>query len=224
MTNQKTTKHNAGGRPLSYDPNLVHDIISAGLGAGIPAAELDAPFVKEKLCDEHGVKGSIRHETLEALVDGAHAEIREAENQALLSALPIGISGEVNSAVAAVERELLLVVARQHAASQAISEQKCEELRADKRNAQHRIAELEGELAAKSEEYRLLLQDRTKIAGELLEAQNELRVSKAEIEKLAQGPSDMERIFSGLRDPAMQDQIRAVLTDVLQNAPRPSAE
>ncbi|SEM81031.1 hypothetical protein SAMN04488011_101557 [Palleronia pelagia] len=157
-------------------------------------------------------------------MDGAHAEIREAENQALLSALPKGIPEEVNSAVAAVERELLLVVARQNSASQVISEQKCEELRADKRNAQHRIAELEGTLATKSEEVHQLEHDRTKLAADLLEARNELHAAKAEIEKLSERPNEMERLFSGLRDPSMQDHIRDLLTDIIQNSLRQSTK
>lgn len=46
---QKTIK--AGGRPLSYDPKLVHENISDGLAAGMPADDLDANYIKKKLCN-----------------------------------------------------------------------------------------------------------------------------------------------------------------------------
>ena len=139
MTNRNRSETETGGRPTSYDVNLVHKIVSTGLTAGIPASDLDANYVLKELSSKHGVSPKIRKESLQAHVDAAHEEIQEATNKALLKALPPNIAAAVDEAVAAVGREFLLLVARQHAASVTIADQACEELRVDKRNAKHRI-------------------------------------------------------------------------------------
>lgn len=215
MINPKQTKTNAGGRPLSYNSTLVREIIEASLAAGIPAADLDAPFVKEKLCGEHGVKGSIRREKLESLVDAAHAEIADAENKALLKALPDGIAPAVNEAVVAAGRELLLIVARQHSVSQAFADQACEELRADKRNAQHRIADLEGALAEAKEAYHRLARERDEISDQVAELQETLSVTQSEVERLSSKPNSVDRLLAELRNPAIRDDIKAMFADIL---------
>ena len=224
MTTLNQNQTNAGGRPLSYDPGLVRGIIAEGLAAGISAGDLDATFVKEKLCGEHGVKGSIRQEALKSLVLAAHAEIAEAENQALLKALPGGIAPAVNDAVAAAGRELLLIVARQHAASQAIADQRCEELRADKRNAQHRIADLEGDLAEQKEARLALARERDAMAQNLTEAQEELRMAHAEVERLNHEPSGVERLLAELRNPKIRNDIRTMLSDIAASLPPPTTQ
>ena len=224
MTKTTKPKGNAGGRPHSYDPNLVHEIIAAGLAAGIPMADLDATFVRGKLCGEHGVKGSIRQEALEALVDATHADIAEAQNEALLNALPAGIADEVNAASAAAGRDMLLVVARQSAASQSIADQRCEELRADKRNAQHRIAILEGDLADEKAARDALTRERDKVLGHLVEAEEKLRSALAEVERLGREPSGIDRLLEKLRDPAIRDDVRGMLIDIIGNFSPPPAK
>lgn len=72
MSKKAQSKSNPGGRPLSYDPRLVHEIILKGIEAGVPAADLDAAFDKAKLCSEHNVKDTIRQERLEGLVQAVH--------------------------------------------------------------------------------------------------------------------------------------------------------
>ncbi|MCZ4262603.1 hypothetical protein O4G76_17335 [Limimaricola sp. G21655-S1] len=222
MTKTNQNKSNTGGRPLSYDPNLVHEIISAGLASGLPAADLDASYVKERLCGEYGVKGSIRQETLESLVETAHAEIREAENRALLAKLPKGTAAAVSAAVAATEKELLLVVAQQHAGSLTLAKQECDELRADKRNAQNCMAILEGALAEKEVATRALEKERDKLAGDLAKAHEELRIARADLERLTSEQSGVGRLFAELRNPENREDIRAVLADLV--APAPSEE
>ncbi|SER47954.1 hypothetical protein SAMN04490244_101198 [Tranquillimonas rosea] len=224
MTKPKQTRINAGGRPLSYDPNFVCEIIEAGLAAGLPAAELDAPYVKEKLCNDHGVKGSIRQEALESLVAAAHAEIVDAENKALLKALPDGIAAAVDEAAAAAGRELLLVLARQHAVSQAVADQTCEELRADKRNAQHRIADLEGCLAEAKEACHTLARERDEMAEELAESQKTLRVAQAEVERLSSEPTGLDHLLAELRDPKNRDGVRAALTEIVASRGTPATQ
>ncbi|EAQ04641.1 hypothetical protein OB2597_05145 [Pseudooceanicola batsensis HTCC2597] len=224
MTKTAKNKTNTGGRPHSYDPNLVHQIIADGLAGGTPAAKLDASYVKEKLCTEHGVNGTIRKEALEALVDAVHAEIAEAESRALLKALPGGIASSVDAAVAAAGRELLLVVARQHVTSQGIADKACEELRADKRIAQHRVTELEGDLAEEKTARHKIEQERDAVAQQLADLQEELRVARAEIERLGREPAGFDRLLAELRNPANKADIRAVVSDIMAtSSPEPAA-
>jgi len=223
MTKTMKNKTNTGGRPHSYDPNLVHQIIASGLASGIPATTLDALYVKEKLCAEHGVKDSIRQEALETLVDAVHTEIAETESNALMRALPDGIASAVDAAVGAAGRELLLIVARQHAKSRDIADQTCEEMRADKRIAQHRVTELEGDLAEEKKARHLIEQNRDMIAKQLVEVQEELRVAQAEIERLGREPAGIDRVLAQLRDPAIKADIRATFLDIVANsAPAPA--
>ena len=217
MTKPNQNKTKSGGRPLSYDPTLVHEIISAGLSAGAPAEDLDADFVKTKLCNEHDVKGTIRQEALESLVSAAHAEIEEARNEALLKALPDGIMEAVATAVTAAQQELMLVVARQHKASDAMADEKCQELRADKRNAQHRVAELEGALAEEKATLKALAEVRDDVTAELADCRKQLREAQAEVERLSREPSGVDRLIAELRDPAIREDIRAALSEILAN-------
>ena len=223
MEKSKQTKTNTGGRPLSYDPTLVRKIIETGLFAGIPAALLDASFVKQKLCDDHGVKGSIRQESLESLVGAAHAEIADAENRALLKALPAGVVSTVDRAVAAIGRDLLLVVARQHAASQAVADLMCEELRADKRNAQHCMADLEGDLAESREALETLAREQDEMVAELVELRGALRMANAEVDRLRSVSSGVDRLLTELRDPAVRKNLRTALAEIAA-APEPAPE
>ncbi|MGK7663534.1 MULTISPECIES: hypothetical protein [unclassified Marinovum] len=221
-TTKKTT--NTGGRPHSYDPNIVHKIIADGLAGGIPAAQIDAPYVKEKLCTEHGVNDTIRKDALEALVEAVHAEIAEAESQALLKALPEGIALAVDAVVAAAGRELLLMVARQHATSQNVADLACEELRADKRIAQHRVAELEGDLVEEKKAYRMIEQERDVIAKQLARAEEKLLATRAEVERLRREPAGIERLLTELRNPAIQEDIRATLSDIVASSSSSTTE
>lgn len=222
MANRNHDKKNAGGRPLSYDPNLVREIIAAGISKGVPADELDATFVKETLCSEHGVKGSIRLETLESLVDAAHAEIEEAEKEALLGALPDEVAPAVHAAVAAAGQDLLLVVARQHAAAKSAAGQVCEELRADKRNAQHRLAALEGDLAEEKRARSALERECKVLERQLADAHQQLHEARHEVERLRREPTGIDRLLAELRDPANRDDIRATLSEISGGSGTPS--
>lgn len=130
----------------------------------------------KELVSKHGVSPKIRKESLQVHVEAAHEEIQEATNKALLKALPHEIAAAVDEAVAAVGRELLLVAARQHAASVTIADQACEELRVDKRNAKHRVMYLEGDLAAEKEARGAVEAERDAIAAQLAEVQEKLRI------------------------------------------------
>lgn len=224
MTKSKQRKDSAGGRPLSYDPNLVHEIIYYGLANDIPAADLDASYVKERLLSKHGVKVTIRPEALKSLVEEAHAEIKEAKNIVLLKSLPDGVAAMVQKAIAVVGQELLLLVARQHASSQAMADATCQEMRADKRNAQYRITELEGELADERQTRNTLKKERDGLVEKLANVQEELRIALADMERLSAEPSSVDRLLAELRNPKVRNDIRATLSDIIAYPAPPAAE
>lgn len=224
MTKSNGQKKRDGGRPPSYDPNLVHAIISEGLSEGIPAADLDTAYVKDKLVKEKGVKSTIRPETLKGHVEAAHAEIAEAENKKLLVVLPDGVETAVNEAVAAAGHKILLMVARQHSNAQALAESACDELRADKRNAQYRICELEGELAQVKEERKTLEDQWHALAEELAAAREELRIAHSDLKRLGDQPNGIDRLLDELRNPEVRDDIRAALSEIVTNPAPPPAE
>ena len=223
MEKTKQIKNSSGGRPLSYDPDLVYDIITTGLADGISVSDLDASYVKEKLCKEHGVADTIRKEKLESLVVSTHAEIAEAKNQALLASLPQGISAAVSDAMAATERELMLVVAHQHSASQAMAAQKCEELRSDKRNAQYRISDLQSELAEEQAARKKVEEERELLFEELAKVREDLRIARTDMERINSEPAGVDRLLAELRDPKIRDDIRATLSDIIVQPAPPGA-
>lgn len=223
MPNLKINQVKTNGRPLSYDPHLVHKIVAEGLAAGLRADELDARRVRQTLCDEYGVKPTIRLEAIESLVVAAHAEIREAETQGLIAALPDGTVSAVQDAVTTTGKALLLLVARQHAAALIDADATCEVLRSDKRNAQHRIAQLEGELAEEKEANGRVAGERNRLAQQLSELQDELRGTQAELVRLRQESNSLDRLLMGLRDPAVLGELKAVLFSAANTEETPAA-
>lgn len=215
MEKSKHSKNSNGGRPLSYDPDLVHDIIAKGLSEGMSPSELDLGYVKEKLHQNHGVTDTIRKEALETLVKAAHAEITEANNQALLATLPNGIAAAVSTAMAATEREFMLVVARQHSTSQAMADRKCEELRTDKRNAQYRVIELESELAEEKAARKEIAEERESLLEELAKVREDLRIARTDMERINSEPAGVDRLLAELRNPKIRDDIRATLSEII---------
>lgn len=212
MPKPSITNLKPNGRPHSYDPNLVHKIVADGLASGLPAADLDARWVRQTLCDEYGAKPTIRLEALDSLVVAAHAEIRQAETQAVITALPDSAVSAVNDAVTTVREALLLLVARQRSAAFVAAEAKGEELRADKRIARYRIADLEGALAEEQEMSCRIAGERDKLAEQVSTAQEELREAQAELDRLRRETQGVDRLLAGLRHPAAIEDLRAALS------------
>ena len=48
------------GRPLSYQPELVYEVVERLLENGTPRASIDASLVKQELCQTYGIKDTIR--------------------------------------------------------------------------------------------------------------------------------------------------------------------
>lgn len=224
MAKRNSSETGTGGRPTSYDLNLVHKIVSEALSSGLPKSTLDANYVLKELTGKHGVSPNIRKESLQDHVDAAHGEIQEVKNTALLKALPDDIAAAVDEAVAAVGQEIRLVVAHQHAASVAIADQACEELRTDKRNAKHRIVHLEGDLAKEKEARGTLEMERDAIAAQLAEVKEKLRIAEADMERFSREPSGIDRLLAELCNPAIREDIRAALSHLTANPSATAAE
>ncbi|MBK0328741.1 hypothetical protein I5535_15730 [Rhodobacteraceae bacterium F11138] len=144
---KNTAQGKQGGRPLSYPPELVYAIVERHLEGGMPIAKVDAGLVKQELCEIYGVKGTIRLESLQRLVENAVAELRQSQDRALLDTLPETVTASIDHFMAGARDAFAIMVAEQYAKSQADANMQCEELRSDKRSAQCHIAELETEKA-----------------------------------------------------------------------------
>lgn len=224
MAKRNSSETGTGGRPTSYDLNLVHNIVSEGLASGFPKSKLDANYVLKELTGKHGVSPNIRKDSLQDHVDAAYGEIQEVKNTALLKALPNDIAAAVDEAVAAVGQEIRLMVARQHAACMAIADQACEELRTDKRNAKHRVMHLEEDLAEEKEARGALETERDAIAAQLAEVQEKLRIAEADMERFSREPSGIDRLIAELRDPAIREDIRAAFSQITADPSAPPAK
>ena len=175
----------------------MREIIEVDLAVGTPASDLNASFVKVKLCDGHGVKGSITQEMLESLVGAVHSENIEAENKKMSNALPDGIETAVEMAA-------------------------CEELRADRRNAQHFIAALEGDLAEAEEAFHALALERDEMAKHIAGLKKTLEGAHAELERISKAPCGVDRPLTELHDPAIRGDIWAALAEIAATPGRDS--
>ena len=214
MTKQGCKK-NLGGRPTSYSPELVHAIISQSMRGGMPLAKIDTAFVKQQMCEHHGVSDQIRLESLKNLVEPILEEFAEEERQGLLRDLPEGVDLAVDEAVVSAGRELLLIVARQNAACKAAADRGCEEIRADKRNAVLRLMEVEAALKAQQDENRKLAKERDQATAKLAAAQVHLSAAQAEVERLGRDSGTVDRLPTELRNPAVREDIRAALKEIV---------
>ncbi len=212
---QKTVKKTENGRPKSYSPELVHAIMAQSIDEGIPIADIRADLVKTKMCEDHGVSDTIRQESLEKLVDAMRAEFIEEEHKTLLKGVPGAVVATVEEAVAAAGRELLLIVARENAACKVAADLECEVLRQDKRNANWRISELETALENQAGATQQLERDWNAAVTQLADAHQQLRAIQAEIERVRQETGPVDRLLAELRNPAVQDDIRAALAEIV---------
>jgi flagellar biosynthesis chaperone FliJ len=214
MTNESNNK-NVGGRPKGYDPRLVHQIIAEGLKSGMKAADLDAAYVKSTMCNEHNVKDTFRKEPFEQLVSSCHAEFAEAENKILVDALPIDVAPAIDKVVVAAGRELLLLLARQNAVCQENAEEACVDLRADKRNAQFRINELEVSVADQQHEIEEIGKRRDKAEARAVEAEKQAHAAQAELDRLRRETNSIDRLLAELRKPSVRNDIRTAFSEII---------
>lgn len=220
---KRTQNTNLGGRPKSYVPDLVHKIVLEFIEDGVSVSEIDGAMVKNQLCEHHGVSKQIRPEPLQELVEAILAEISDEERQSLLASLPEGIASAIDDAMATAGRELLLLVARQNTACKSAADAECEVLRADKRNANWRIAKLESELKERSLELSNLEQERDAALAHAEKLAEERDAALNELDRLGRDTSTVDRLLTELRDPAIRGEIRAAIAEIAAT-PEPATQ
>jgi hypothetical protein len=181
MTKKIESAH-SGGRPKHYTPEQVWEVVEKMIKDGRVADEIDARSVKPLLCDLHGVSPGIREESLAPLVEHVLGERAKEEREALLKSLPGSVTHAVDEALGGLKLELLMLVGRQNAICLATANEECEVLRADKRNAQFRIAELEAAVEDQIAEMQRLEEERDAATAELHQAREELQAAQSRLE------------------------------------------
>ncbi|KIN71003.1 hypothetical protein Z945_3468 [Sulfitobacter noctilucae] len=186
MTNIASEKKQ-GGRPLSYPPELVYGVVEQLLDAGTPCSQIDAPLVKDELCKVHGIKGSIRLDSLQRLVEDAVSELKEEQDRALLEALPDTVTASIDHFMKGARDAFAIMVAEQNAKCQADADAMCEGLRSDKRSARRHIAELETENARLQADMEEIIQQRDRSLADAASLREQLSVGKEEVDWTCRG-------------------------------------
>lgn len=188
-----------GGRPPSYTPEQVYGIIARLIACGTPSGEIDAPMVKEELCSAFGISPTIRLESLQKQVDVALSDYESDQSDALLNSLPDTVAASIDHFMAGAREAFALMVARQNARCQAQADESCDELRADKRTAQWRIAELEAEIEGLKTDRQMLADERDACAREIAGLQSKLTASDEELLRLRGSNDIVQQILAQMQ-------------------------
>lgn len=215
----KTNSKNSGGRPPHFTPEQVSKVIDALLAEGHPADKIDGKKVREMLITKFDVSGGIREEAVARVVEQIIEDRAEAECRALLKALPASVGPQVDHVLSGVKKDLMLLVARENAVCVSAAEKECEELRADKRNANWRITELETSVEDQAGELAALGAERDALAADLALAREDLLKAQAELARRGRQASTADRLVAELRDPAVRGDLRAVLAELVAPPP-----
>lgn len=193
MTNN-TSQKKLGGRPLSYPPELVYGVVERLLHGGMPSARIDAALVKEELCGTYGVKGTIRLDSLQRLVENAISELKQSQDRVLLETLPETVTASLDHFMKGARDVFAIMIAEQNAKCQAEANTQCEELRSDKRSAQWHIADLETENARLQKDIQQLIEERDRSIADAANLRDQLSAGKEEVDRL-RGASDLAQLL-----------------------------
>ncbi|MCF7726712.1 hypothetical protein GLP59_10615 [Sulfitobacter sp. M220] len=183
MTNN-ASKMKHRGRPLSYQPELVYEVVERLLENGTPRASIDASLVKQELCQTYGIKDTIRLESLKRVVDDAVSELQQNQDRALLSTLPETVTASIDHFMKGARDAFAILVAEQNAKCQAEAETRCAELQFDKRSAQRHISELEAEITQLQKDKQKLVEQRDCSIADAAYIRNQLSEIKEEVTRL----------------------------------------
>ncbi len=160
----------------------------------MPHVQIDAALVKEELCRIHGVKNTIRLESLQKLVENAVAELQQSQDRALLKTLPDSVTASIDHFMTGARDAFAIMVAEQYAKCQADAHMQCEELRSDKRSAQCHIAELETENARLQRDIEQIIEERDRSIADAASLRDQLRAGKEEVDRF-RGASDLAELL-----------------------------
>lgn len=212
---EDTEMKNPGGRPRGYTLDQVREVVGALAGKGVPVAEITAAKVKATLCDDHGVTKGIDVRSLEDAVRQVLEEREEEGRRALLQALPASVAPAMAEALARMQQEMLLIVARENAVCQTRAETECAELRRDKANAHWRIQEIEQQAQDQASRIAVLEQEREAALADAARARDELTMLRTDMERREREGGTVTRLISELRNPDTLAMIRAALAGIV---------
>lgn len=124
-TNSKTP-----GRPTNFTAEQVSDVVAAMLAEGHPAHQINGNTVRPLLIARFDVTPGIREDAVEKVVKQILTVRTEVEHRTLLKARPSSVEPAVDGVLVRVKKELMLLVAQQHATCMTAADEECEELRA----------------------------------------------------------------------------------------------
>lgn len=209
-----TQKKNVGGRPKNYTIDQVRQAVTSLIGEGIAVGQVDARTVKARLCSSFDVSDGICTRSLEEPVRLVLDEYAENQRSVLVQALPAGVAPAVETILARMQQDVLLVVAEQNARCQTAADAKCEELRRDKLNANWRVSELETAGAEQAQRIADLESELSRERAEKSAIAKELEAVRSDLRRSEQEVGIVDRLFSELRDPAVHADIRKMLAEV----------
>ena len=211
-----------GGRPLSYPPEYVYEIVERLLEAGMPTSRIDAALVKDELCTTYGVKGTIRMESLERLVEDATAELKRHQDRALLDALPETVSASIDHFMNGARDAFAIMVAEQNAKCLAAANRQCEELRSDKRSAQWHVVDLEARITELQKDKQALVEERDLRNAEAADLREKVKMLEDEVNRSRGASAMAQLLIDRLQGGASDEEIPETGTQVPGNGKRPN--
>ena len=186
-------------------------VVEQLLEAGTPCSQIDAPLVKDELCTIHGIKGSIRLDSLQRLIEDAVYELKQEQDRALLGALPDKVTASIDHFMKGARDAFAIMVAEQNAKCQADADAMCEELRSDKRSARRHIAELETENTRLQADIEKLIEQRDRSIADEASLRQQLSAGKEEANRL-RGASDLAQLLvDKLQNPEISTKLQLAI-------------
>jgi len=192
-------KPNSGGRPLSYRPEDVYEIVEEFLAAGTPADDITTSLVKDRLCLVYKTSKSIRPETLQRLIDDAVEEFITKRHKRLIADLPHSVKVSLDEFMAGAHHSFAIMLAEQNQMAKLETNKRLDEVRSDKRSAQWHIAKLEEKIEALEQEKLTISAERDLRSTEVDGLRQDLAAADVEISKLRGGNEILQQIVSNMQ-------------------------
>jgi len=217
MTQQKM---NHGGRPNGYSIDQVRAVFGKLILGGEAITDISAKSTKAGLVSDFGVSDGIDVRSLETMVEFVRREAIQSERELLIRSLPTSVDVPVQAMIEDLRQNLLILLARQRNDFQVEANRACQDLTQDKKNANWRIAELEGLLDAETKTVGQITQERDAARAEAVEAAGERDAAQSMLAMREREADPMNRLIAQLQDPSVRSDIRDMLADIAGEVPR----
>ncbi|MGJ8546664.1 MAG: hypothetical protein ACSHWZ_14555 [Sulfitobacter sp.] len=192
-------KPNNGGRPLSYRPEDVYEIVEELLTAGAAADEITTSLVKDKLCLVYSASKNIRPETLQRLIDDAVEEFITRRHERLIADLPGSVKASLDEFMTGAHHSFSLMLAEQNQIAKLETNKRLDEVLSDKRSAQWHISELEEKIEALEQEKQAVSEERDQRSIEIERLSQNLAAAEVEMSKLRGGNEILQQLVSNMQ-------------------------